>query len=175
VLDVGCGEGWLARRLTAESIHVTGVDAVPALIDEARAMGGGEFLVASYDDLAAGRLEVFADVVVCNFSLLGDASVRSVFRAVPRMLRPNGAFIVQTLHPVTTCGDLPYEDGWRSGSWDGIGAELAEPAPWHFKTLDSWKRLFADNALELLEMREPLHPLTQQPASVIFIGQRVSR
>jgi 2-polyprenyl-3-methyl-5-hydroxy-6-metoxy-1,4-benzoquinol methylase len=175
VLDIGCGEGWLARRLAAESIRVTGIDAVPALIDQARAMGGGEFLVASYDDLAARRLEVLADVVVCNFSLLGDESVRGVFRAVPEMLHPKGAFIVQTLHPVTTCGDLPYEDGWRPGSWDGIGAELAEPAPWHFKTLDSWRHLFLDNALELLETREPLHPLTQEPASVIFIGQRVAQ
>ncbi len=28
-LDLGCGEGWLARALTAEGIAVTGVDAVP--------------------------------------------------------------------------------------------------------------------------------------------------
>ena len=32
VLDVGCGEGWLARALGAQGMRVTGIDAVPALV-----------------------------------------------------------------------------------------------------------------------------------------------
>src|ERR1700744_4472736 len=35
VLDVGCGEGWLARALASRGIRATGVDAVPALIAQA--------------------------------------------------------------------------------------------------------------------------------------------
>ncbi|MEW5305968.1 MAG: hypothetical protein WDW36_008476 [Sanguina aurantia] len=37
VLDVGCGEGWLARALACRDIDVTGIDVVQALIDQARA------------------------------------------------------------------------------------------------------------------------------------------
>ena len=33
VLDVGCGEGWLARALHAQGIDVLGVDVVPELVD----------------------------------------------------------------------------------------------------------------------------------------------
>src|ERR1700761_3992762 len=35
VLDVGCGEGWLARTLVERGIRATGVDAVPELIAHA--------------------------------------------------------------------------------------------------------------------------------------------
>jgi 2-polyprenyl-3-methyl-5-hydroxy-6-metoxy-1,4-benzoquinol methylase len=52
VLDVGCGEGWLARALTARAMTVTGVDAVPELIVQAAALGGGEFHVLEYRAIA---------------------------------------------------------------------------------------------------------------------------
>lgn len=40
VLDLGCGEGWLARALSVQGIEVLGVDVVPELIEQARAGGG---------------------------------------------------------------------------------------------------------------------------------------
>ena len=36
VLDVGCGEGWLARALSAHGIDVTGIDTSAPLIEAAR-------------------------------------------------------------------------------------------------------------------------------------------
>src|SRR5688500_3763635 len=36
VLDVGCGEGWLARALAAHGARVVGIDASEALIAAAR-------------------------------------------------------------------------------------------------------------------------------------------
>ena len=53
VLDIGCGEGWLTRALVDHGVkQAIGVDAIPALIEQARAAGGGEFRVASYEDIA---------------------------------------------------------------------------------------------------------------------------
>ena len=170
VLDVGCGEGWLARELAARGIQVVGVDVVPGLIERARTGGGGDFRVASYEEIAAGALEISVDVVVCNFSLIGYQSVEDVVRAVPAMLGRNGSLIVQTLHPVVACGNLPYQDGWREGSWDGFGSDFTDPAPWYFRTLESWRTLFVESGLRLLETREPIHPKTQRPASVIFVA-----
>src|SRR5262245_2214106 len=41
VLDLGCGEGQLARRIAALGAEVVGIDPTTAQIVEARARGGG--------------------------------------------------------------------------------------------------------------------------------------
>jgi len=169
VLDIGCGEGWLARALAAHGVQVLGIDAVPELIERAQQAGGGEFRLGSYEQIAAGMTPARADLVVCNFALLGRESVEGLIRSMPRLLGAHATLVIQTLHPVIACGEHPYRDGWREGSWAGIDAAFSAPAPWYFRTLESWLRLFAHHGLRLLEMREPLHPLTQRPASVILV------
>ncbi|MBK9427716.1 MAG: class I SAM-dependent methyltransferase [Gammaproteobacteria bacterium] len=167
LLDLGCGEGWLARRLAPLGIAVTGIDAAPALIDAAREAGGGRFVVAGYDALPPA-LGSFA-MAVSNFALLGKEPVERLFAALPQRL-PGGHFIVQTLHPLIACGEQPYRDGWRRDSWTAFSAGVEEPPPWYFRTLESWVRLFGAHGLRLLELREPRAPATGQPASAIFIA-----
>lgn len=176
VLDVGCGEGWLVRALTQTGlipagIEATGVDAVPALIDFARRQGGGRFEVLAYQDVSFDQLQQQYDVVVCNFSLLGEASVDDLFQRIPALLAPNGAFIVQTIHPVAGCGDGDYKDGWRQGSWAGFSDQFCQPAPWYFRTIDTWKALFAANGFVLSHVYEPINTATKIAASIIFVAE----
>ena len=170
-LDIGCGEGWLARALHEHGVRVTGVDVVPALIEQARQLGGGEFHVASYEEIASGSVLANADVVIANFSLIGDESVSRLLARTPGLLTPNGALIIQTLHPLIATGDQPYRDGWRTGSWAGFSAEFTDPAPWYFRTVSGWVRLFAASGLRLIQVREPLHPTTGKPASILFVAE----
>jgi len=172
VLDIGCGEGWLVRSLAEHGVRGTGVDVVPALIEQATSAGGGEFRVASYEDIAAGELDITVDVVVANFSLIGKESVEGIVRRAPELLEENGALIIQTLHPIVAGAGLPYEDGWRDGSWAGFSDEFSDPAPWYFRTLESWKSLLSDAGFKIVEVREPVHPGTGKPASVIFIAEK---
>jgi len=169
-IDIGCGEGWLVRAL--DGVAMLGVDVVPGLVEAARQAGGGDFRTMSYEEIAQGGLDLDLDVAICNFSLLGEESVAGLFRAAPGFLRPGGHFVVQTMHPVAACGDAPYRDGWREGSWAGFNAGFTDPPPWYFRTLASWIRLFDDNGLQLRALREPLHPHTGKPASLILMGQR---
>lgn len=168
-IDIGCGEGWLVRALS--DIQMTGVDAIPALIEQAREKGGGDFRVLSYEHIAGGMLGQRFDVAICNFSLIGNESVEGLFQAAPSFLNPGGSLVVQTLHPLMACGDAPYADGWREGSWAGFSQDFTDPAPWYFRTLESWIALFRNHGLRLVEVREPVHPGTGKPASVILIGE----
>ncbi len=171
VLDVGCGEGWLVRALARLNIAAVGIDVVPELIEAATHAGDGDFRVMSYGEIAAGALDLSVDLLACNFSLLGKESVEGLFLAARSLLGPGEPLIVQTLHPMVACGDLPYRDGWRDGSWTGISGNFSDPAPWYFRTLESWSKLFTASGFRLREIREPLHPETQKPVSVIFIGE----
>lgn len=168
-VDLGCGEGWLVRALP--EVAMVGVDAIPDLVARAHEAGGGEFRVLTYEQIANGQLALSVDIAICNFSLIGNEAVEGLFRAAPTYLRPNGTMLVQTVHPFMACGDAPYVDGWRSGSWAGFGGDFVDAPPWYFRTVAGWVALFARHGLRLLELREPLHPHTGRPASLILAGQ----
>lgn len=172
VLDLGCGEGWLAHVLAEKGFDVLGVDAIPALIEQAKTKGKASFEVAGYQQITESGLGGRRfDVVVCNFALFGEDSVPALIRRIPDLLAPGGAFIIQTLHPVVANGDQAYADGWRKGSWAGFSDAFTDPAPWYFRTLGTWVTMIDQAKLALVEMREPVDPKTGKPASVIFIVQ----
>jgi SAM-dependent methyltransferase len=152
VIDLGCGEGWLALALQQSGIDVTAVDAVPALAFAAKQAGVADTCVMSYEEIAEGQLKLSADI--------------------PTLLKPDGALIVQTLHPLVACGDLPYVDGWRAGSWAGFGPDFSDAPPWYFRTLGTWLELIGTSGLTLRALQEPLDPRTGRPASVVFRAHR---
>lgn len=170
-IDLGCGEGWLVRALTGQGIDALGVDAVPALIAAATAAGAGQFLTLDYAAIASGRLQARADVVICNFSLLGDESTIGLLRAVPGLLDRGGRLIVQTLHPLTACGDGDYRNGWRPGSWQGCGEGFGDAAPWYFRTCSGWVDALAGAGLRLERLVEPGYPDHARPASLILVAK----
>jgi 2-polyprenyl-3-methyl-5-hydroxy-6-metoxy-1,4-benzoquinol methylase len=170
VLDVGCGEGWLTRALAAQGMRVTGIDAVPELVVAAQKSGGGEFQVLDYAAIA--RREWSAgpfDVAVCNFSLLGADSVDSLIPGLHGLVSNPGFLVVQTLHPIAACGNAPYRDGWRPGNWCGFSSEFSDPAPWYFRTIETWQALLTSSGFELIECREPEAALASVPSSIIWI------
>jgi SAM-dependent methyltransferase len=178
ILDMGCGEGWLARALSDRGMSVTGVDVVAELIAQAVAMprastsGSVAFHVQDYASIASRQWHGGPfDAAVCNFSLLGRESVDSLLAALPGYLDGPAYLIVQTLHPVAACGEQPYRDGWREGSWLGCGSDFNSPAPWFFRTLETWSALLQRCGFDILECREPKAAGAVTPTSVIWIGK----
>lgn len=168
LLDLGCGEGWLARRLAPLGIAVTGVDASPRLVAAANSAGGGHFRVADYARLPPD-LGRFA-MAVSNFSLLGREPVDDLLAALPRFLLPGGVLLIQTLHP-WALGDRPYADGWREDSWTAFSDAVADPPPWYFRTLGSWVSLLDRHRWQLRELREPTAEGAPQPSSLLLIAR----
>ncbi|MEB3215083.1 MAG: class I SAM-dependent methyltransferase [Nostocales cyanobacterium 94392] len=177
IIDIGCGEGWLTRELTLKGIEAWGIDGVPALIEKAKVINCGKFLVATYEDIINNNINhnpiniyFNFDAAVCNFSLLGKASVDNLIASIPNLLKNNQLLFIQTLHPVIGCGELPYTDGWRQELWNGFNSDFKQPAPWYFRKLETWIKLLKSSGFSILECREPINPLTQKPASIIFIA-----
>jgi 2-polyprenyl-3-methyl-5-hydroxy-6-metoxy-1,4-benzoquinol methylase len=171
-LDLGCGEGWLTRALAAAGVEVVGVDASAPLVEAARQAGGGEFHVCSYAELAgaSARFGDPFDVVVANFALLGDP-LGDALRGARALLKPGGALVIQTVHPWTARGDEPYRDGWRTERFAAFGSGFTEPMPWFYRTLESWLQVLRQAGLRVDAVREPIHPETGEPASLILIAR----
>lgn len=175
LLDVGCGEGWLCRAMQSHGVKTTGIDAIAALIASAKEQGAGEFDVVSYQDIAEGKFNPpsLFDAMVFNFSLFGNELVVAMLSQLHKFLTAHGKLFIQTLHPHTASADKPYSDGWREGSWNGFSEEFTDPAPWYFRTIESWIDLLIASGFNLLQSREPVNPRTGKPASIIFICTRV--
>jgi 2-polyprenyl-3-methyl-5-hydroxy-6-metoxy-1,4-benzoquinol methylase len=174
VIDIGCGEGWLVRELISRGLSVTGIDAVAGLVEKAKEHKGGTFHVLEYEHISSNTINEKYDVAVCNFSLIGKESVEHIFKVIPEMLTSGGKLIIQTLHPHTSCGDAPYADGWREGTWEGFSKEFVDPSPWYFRTLETWSELYLINGLNIDMIKEPIDPHTGKAASLLMVGSATS-
>lgn len=171
VLDLGCGEGWLMRALAERGIEAVGLDVSMELVVVAEETGGGRYRCCSYDEVIEDPTRAGGpyDAIVCNFSLLG-AELVPLLSALRQNLWEEGALVIQTVHPWTAAGDEPYADGWRTETFDAFGGEFAEPMPWFFRTLESWVDALHGAGFRLAALREPVHPGTGQPVSLLMVA-----
>lgn len=170
VLDVGCGEGWLSRRLAQEGITVLGVDAVQSLVDSALAEPRPPqlaFETARIDDLAEARFSGF-DLWVCNFSLFHPDDAVALVTAAAAHLQPGGHLVIQTLHANASSTKT---DGWQPGNWGPCGTAFAEPIPWYFRTLESWLSLLWKHGFKGARVAEPKHPESGAALSYVIRAQ----
>lgn len=172
VLDVGCGEGWLARALHEHGVEVFGFDVSPVLVEHAREAGGGSFLVCTYEEFVAEPERVGSnyDVVVCNFSLF-DEKIAPVLRAIRSRLVGGGRLIIQTIHPWTGRGDAEYADQWRVEEFSEVGSDAWDPMPWYYRTLESWVTLLYDCGYGSVALREPKDPAGGDPLSLLILAE----
>ena len=60
----------------------------------------------------------------------------------------------------------------RPRSWTGFSDDFVDPPPWYFRTLADWIGLLIRSGLRLESLREPIHPETGKPASIILTAAR---
>ncbi len=106
VLDIACGSGVMARRLAALGGQVTAVDFSQALIERAqmRQQKVGEPVKygvadATDEEALAALGEGKFQAVVCTMALMDMPVIAPLYRAVRRLLRPDGRFVFATSHP----------------------------------------------------------------------------
>jgi 2-polyprenyl-3-methyl-5-hydroxy-6-metoxy-1,4-benzoquinol methylase len=173
ILDVGCGEGWLTRKLNQLNINTVGIDAIEDLIVNARNQSSDEFLVASYQDIFEKKLNLLKkfELAVMNFSLIGKESTEQIIAGLHNYLTENGKIVLQTLHPFSVIEYAPYQSAWLEDGWKGLPERYSMPYRWYFRTISDWLKLLRENRYELEELKEPLNPTTQKPASLILVAR----
>ena len=106
VLDIGCGNGVLARRLAELGGIVTAVDFSAELITLAQGRGqaSGEPIRYSVVDatdeaalviLGAGRF----NAIVCTMALMDMPTLVPMFQAITHLLTQDGRFVFAIMHP----------------------------------------------------------------------------
>jgi len=173
MVDIGCGEGWLCRTLRNKGINCFGIDAVSSLVEHAISKDGPYYTVGSYKEIAEGNIiqpDQF-DAAVINFALIDKEETEALVNKLPYILKHKGYLFVQTLHPFSVAEGGDYESGWRDGSWSGMKQDFILPYKWYFRTVGDWIQLFITSSFSIQEIREPVHPVTRKPASIIFVLQ----
>lgn len=101
VLDAGCGEGDVSRRLLDASALVTGVDISPRLLAKAKSNLGAdriEYRLADLREPLQGLDDAF-DLAVANFVLNDMSDHQAYFRTVSRSLKVGGRFVLSFNSP----------------------------------------------------------------------------
>jgi ubiquinone/menaquinone biosynthesis C-methylase UbiE len=109
VLEIACGNGEFARRMSELGGIVLATDFSEAMLDRARSRGGDiEYRSADATNAAAllalGELGSF-DAVVINMAIMDMESIEPMAAATAQLLKPSGRFVFSTLHPAFNSGD----------------------------------------------------------------------
>jgi SAM-dependent methyltransferase len=168
-LDLGCGEGRLARDLAALGHDVVGIDVSPTMIAAAReAAPEVELHVA---DAAALPFEDGSFGLVLAFMSLQDADdLSGAIREAARVLAPGGRFCFAVVHPFNSAGkfaarepDAPFvvEGSYLDESRTDLTVErdgLTMRFVSRHVPLETYVEELAANGLLVERLREPKLP-----------------
>ncbi len=102
-LEIGCGEGRVARDLAERGHRVTGVDASPTMLEAAAEQHPeGEYVLADAPDLPFA--DDSFDLVVAYNSLMDIQDMPGAVREVARVLEPGKPFCICLTHPLADAG-----------------------------------------------------------------------
>jgi SAM-dependent methyltransferase len=105
-LDVGSGEGRVARDLAALGHRVVALDAAPTMARRTAEAGGGLAGVLRADATALPLPDAAADLAVAFMSLHDMDDMAGAVREIGRVLRPGGRFCFAVVHPLNEAGEF---------------------------------------------------------------------
>jgi SAM-dependent methyltransferase len=108
-VDVGCGEGRLARHLKALGHGVIAIDRSPTMVRHARE-ADPELDVREADSAALPLEDGEADLVVSFMSLMNTDDLDATVREAARVLERGGRYCIALTHPLNTAGAFESEE-----------------------------------------------------------------
>ncbi|HET6821422.1 MAG TPA: class I SAM-dependent methyltransferase [Anaerolineales bacterium] len=111
ILDIACGNGLTSRRLAALGAQVTAFDFSANLIERAKARSPSlqspilqspisyHVVDATNEDQLLSLGPQSFDSALSNMALFDMADIETLFRTLPKLLKPGGAFVFSLTHP----------------------------------------------------------------------------
>ena len=106
VLDIACGNGLTSRRLAALGAQVTAFDFSANLIEKAKTRSTNYHSLITYHVIDATNEEQLLSLgehsfgsALSNMALFDMADIETLFRTLPRLLKPGGTFVFSLTHP----------------------------------------------------------------------------
>lgn len=170
IVDVGTGEGQIARRLTDTGSTVVGFDPTFNQIRMASELGGASFGIADAAALPVASASCDAALACLVFEHI--VAMPEAIAEITRTLVPGGRFVFMLNHPLLQTPDAgwiddhmvdPPEQYWRLGPYLQE-AHLVEEVqkdvfiPFIHRPLSRYINAIADNGLRLVRMIEPSPP-----------------
>ena len=125
-LDVGCGNGWVVRRMAQEKgcSASVGIDKSANMVRRAEKMRGTAKEEYVHTDIESWKTRRRFDYVFAMESIYYSESVRAALRGVFGLLKPGGEFF---------CGTDFYADNKATSNWPemtGLGMHLHSKKEW---------------------------------------------
>jgi SAM-dependent methyltransferase len=183
-LEIGCGEGRVARDLTALGHRVTATDIAPSLVAAARAAQSAQrYLVADAAQLPFADNEF--DRVVAYNVLMDVPDMPAAIAEASRVLTPDGYLMISIVHPFVDRGtfvdDGPdavfevrgsYFDRKHFAGIDTRAGRIMHFAGWSHPLQDYAAALSAAG-LGITAMREPRPRLCDRAVAALTQWQRL--
>ena len=106
ILDIACGNGLTSRRLAALGVNVTAFDFSTNLIEKAKARSTNHSSRITYHVMdATDESQLLSlgegkfDSALSNMALFDMPEIEPLFKALRRLLKPNGVFVFSLMHP----------------------------------------------------------------------------
>jgi SAM-dependent methyltransferase len=171
VLDIGCGEGQVARLAARGGARVVGVDPTWAQVVEGRRRGGGP-VYARADAAALPFADASFDAAVACLVFEHIEAVDAALAEVGRVLAPGGRFLFFLNHPLLQTPNRgwiddqmldPPEQYWRIGKYLDESVMLEEVAkgvrlPYVHRPLSRYVNALVASGLVVRLMLEPPPP-----------------
>ncbi len=183
-LEVGCGEGRVARDLADRGHRVTGLDASPTLLRAAAEADPGATYVEG-DAQALPFDDASFDLVVAYNALMDVRDMPAAVAEAARVLRPGGRLCACVTHPMQDAEaergseTAAFVDDYLEPRWLTIPIERDGLAftfeGWAFP-LEAYTRALEDAGLLIEALREPADPAGGRWARVpMFLMWRAVR
>lgn len=110
ILEIACGNGQFARKMTELGANVTAIDFSGEMLKIARSKPLADKIdyrvidVTKKSDLAKIRDNIY-DSVVCTMAIMDIENIEPMIRFIPEILKDNGRFVFSILHPCFNSGE----------------------------------------------------------------------